>query len=156
MQHVCAVFWRDWPTAESCLLGSHRAKACLLVCRRAKVVPFMRYSYEATSDSEEGGAEEEPDAEEELAAAEEVMEAQWNSYVDKLRQSGQLSSCLAVADVSGSMTGQPMHVCSSGPLPVGCYHHMFCPAALYEAPASFLRLSGPILFILVIACVMLL
>ena len=85
----------------------------------------MGYSYEDTSDSEEGGAEEEPDAEEKLDAEEAVMEAQWKSYVDKLRQSGQLSSCLAVADVSGSMGGQPMNVCSSGPLPMGCHHAVF-------------------------------
>ncbi|CAL5227769.1 g10789 [Coccomyxa viridis] len=50
------------------------------------------------------------DSEEQPDAAEAVMEAQWKSYVDKLRQSGQLSSCLAVADASGSMYGEPMNV----------------------------------------------
>ena len=42
-----------------------------------------------------------------------MVEAQWKSYVVKLRESGTLSSCLAVADVSGSMSfdgGQPLEV----------------------------------------------
>lgn len=39
-----------------------------------------------------------------------VMEAQWKAYVDKLRESGELSSAMAICDVSGSMRGQPMEV----------------------------------------------
>ncbi len=82
------------------------AKANVMVCRKVKpsYMSFCnRYSHMESSDSEE----EAPGAEEV------VMEAQWKSYVDKLRQSGQLSSCLAVADVSGSMSGEPMNVSSS-------------------------------------------
>lgn len=54
--------------------------------------------------------------EEELA----VTEAQWSSYVGKLRQSGQLGSCLAVADVSGSMYifSQPQAIEVCCPLPL--------------------------------------
>ena len=40
----------------------------------------------------------------------ETVEAQWAEYVDKLRESGSFSSALAVADVSGSMSGTPMNV----------------------------------------------
>ena len=89
------------------------------VCRRARVSymrPLRLYRRdwaEDTSKSDEDGATQEPDAEEELDIEEVIMEAQWKSYVDGLRQSGQLGSCLAVADVSGSMRGQPMNVCSS-------------------------------------------
>ena len=83
-----------------------------MACRRAKradMRPFYRYPI----DSDEDGESEGPDATEEPDLEEQVMEAQWKSYVDGLRQSGQLSSCLAVADVSGSMSGQPMNVCTS-------------------------------------------
>lgn len=40
----------------------------------------------------------------------ETMELQWKSYVSNLKASGTLSSALAVCDVSGSMSGQPMAV----------------------------------------------
>ncbi|BDA46330.1 Uncharacterized protein L728 [Coccomyxa sp. Obi] len=40
----------------------------------------------------------------------EVAEAQWKAYVEKLRESGELSSAMAICDVSGSMDGQPMEV----------------------------------------------
>ena len=40
----------------------------------------------------------------------EVTELQWNDYVEKLKQSGLLQSALAVCDVSGSMSGEPMCV----------------------------------------------
>ncbi len=40
----------------------------------------------------------------------EVAEAQWKAYVEKLRESGELSSAMAICDVSASMTGQPMEV----------------------------------------------
>ena len=43
-----------------------------------------------------------------IAEFELVAELQWNSYVDRLRQSGLFASALAVCDVSGSMTGVPM------------------------------------------------
>ena len=39
-----------------------------------------------------------------------VVEAQWKAYVGDLRKSGTFSSALAIADVSGSMSGTPMHV----------------------------------------------
>ena len=35
---------------------------------------------------------------------------QWEAYVNKLRESGSLSSCMAICDVSGSMFGIPMQV----------------------------------------------
>ena len=38
----------------------------------------------------------------------EVAEAQWKAYVQKLREGGELSSAMAICDVSGSMHGQPM------------------------------------------------
>ncbi|EPS98355.1 hypothetical protein FOMPIDRAFT_42401 [Fomitopsis schrenkii] len=39
-----------------------------------------------------------------------VLEAQWASLVQRLRESGRLDSALAVCDVSGSMYGEPIHV----------------------------------------------
>ncbi len=39
-----------------------------------------------------------------------TMELQWKDYVTKLKESGTLSSALAIADVSGSMMGEPMEV----------------------------------------------
>ena len=39
-----------------------------------------------------------------------TMELQWKDYVTKLKESGTLSSALAIADVSGSMCGEPMEV----------------------------------------------
>ena len=42
----------------------------------------------------------------------ETMELQWKSYVSNLKESGTLSNALAVCDVSGSMSGQPMEVIS--------------------------------------------
>uniref|UniRef100_A0A0D9WSQ3 TROVE domain-containing protein n=1 Tax=Leersia perrieri TaxID=77586 RepID=A0A0D9WSQ3_9ORYZ len=41
----------------------------------------------------------------------EVANLQWKSMVDDLLALGKLTNCLAVCDVSGSMTGQPMDVC---------------------------------------------
>jgi len=43
----------------------------------------------------------------------ETMELQWKDYVAKLKASGTLSSTLAMADVSGSMSGLPMQVAPS-------------------------------------------
>ncbi len=40
----------------------------------------------------------------------ETMELQWKDYVAKLKASGALSSALAIADVSPSMSGLPMQV----------------------------------------------
>ena len=60
-----------------------------------------------------------------------VVELQWKAYVDKLRESGTLSSTLSVCDVSGSMTGQPMEVraqlCHAGGLlcQAGCIVPMY-------------------------------
>lgn len=48
-------------------------------------------------------------------AALETMEAQWRAYVEQMRSSGQLSSAMAIADVSGSMCGQPLLVRSCMP-----------------------------------------
>ncbi|KAG0197639.1 hypothetical protein BGX28_008861 [Mortierella sp. GBA30] len=39
-----------------------------------------------------------------------TMEAQWKSYVDKLAQTGTMDSAMAICDVSGSMSGEPMEV----------------------------------------------
>ncbi|KAF9299903.1 hypothetical protein BGZ74_008516 [Mortierella antarctica] len=39
-----------------------------------------------------------------------TMDAQWNAYVDKLAEEGKMKSCLAICDVSGSMSGEPMEV----------------------------------------------
>ena len=117
------------------------------VCRRryqpSYRASYLGYSSADTSDSEEDGAEDKLDAEKEVDAEEEVMEMQWKSYVDKLRQSGELSSCLAVADVSGSMTGEPMNVSSSIFHPrrirllqfAGC-HLSIRRGALVRSPAS--------------------
>ena len=43
-------------------------------------------------------------------ASTQTMELQWKSYVSNLKASGTLSSALAVCDVSGSMSGEPMQV----------------------------------------------
>ncbi|KAK7346571.1 hypothetical protein VNO80_21093 [Phaseolus coccineus] len=40
-----------------------------------------------------------------------VAELQWKRVVDDLVKKGKMKSCLAVCDVSGSMTGVPMDVC---------------------------------------------
>ncbi|CAL5059944.1 unnamed protein product [Urochloa decumbens] len=40
-----------------------------------------------------------------------VADLQWQRMVDDMRALGKLSSCLAVCDVSGSMSGIPMDVC---------------------------------------------
>ncbi|XP_077229434.1 uncharacterized protein LOC143862296 [Tasmannia lanceolata] len=40
-----------------------------------------------------------------------VAELQWRRMVDDLSKKGKLRNCLAVCDVSGSMTGTPMDVC---------------------------------------------
>ncbi|KAG0033273.1 hypothetical protein BGZ81_008858 [Podila clonocystis] len=39
-----------------------------------------------------------------------TMDAQWNAYVDKLAEEGKMKSSLAICDVSGSMSGEPMEV----------------------------------------------
>ena len=41
----------------------------------------------------------------------EVAELQWKRMVDDLSKKGKLSNCIAVCDVSGSMSGKPMEVC---------------------------------------------
>ncbi|CAM6096645.1 unnamed protein product [Calypogeia fissa] len=41
----------------------------------------------------------------------EVAELQWKRMVEDLKEHGKLSNCIAVCDVSGSMTGIPMEVC---------------------------------------------
>ncbi|KAF8701423.1 hypothetical protein HU200_033586 [Digitaria exilis] len=53
----------------------------------------------------------------EIAAAafrgeeDDVSELQWRRMVEDLRKKGSLSNCIAVCDVSGSMSGTPMEVC---------------------------------------------
>ncbi|XP_010522481.1 PREDICTED: uncharacterized protein LOC104801086 [Tarenaya hassleriana] len=42
---------------------------------------------------------------------EEVAELQWARMVDDLSKKGKLKNCMAVCDVSGSMSGTPMEVC---------------------------------------------
>uniref|UniRef100_A0A6B2LBR1 VWFA domain-containing protein n=1 Tax=Arcella intermedia TaxID=1963864 RepID=A0A6B2LBR1_9EUKA len=44
------------------------------------------------------------------SAAARTTEAQWAAYVESLRKSGTLDSSMAVCDVSGSMSGEPMEV----------------------------------------------
>ncbi|GJJ76878.1 hypothetical protein EMPS_09237 [Entomortierella parvispora] len=39
-----------------------------------------------------------------------TMEAQWKSYVEKLAKTGKMNSVMAMCDVSGSMSGQPLEV----------------------------------------------
>lgn len=41
----------------------------------------------------------------------EVVELQWQRYLTDLRKSNALGDCLAICDVSGSMSGTPMEVC---------------------------------------------
>ncbi|WVZ93553.1 hypothetical protein U9M48_039523 [Paspalum notatum var. saurae] len=43
--------------------------------------------------------------------ADDVSELQWRRMVEDLRKKGSLSNCIAVCDVSGSMSGTPMEVC---------------------------------------------
>ncbi|KAF9607097.1 hypothetical protein IFM89_032213 [Coptis chinensis] len=40
-----------------------------------------------------------------------VAELQWKRMVDDLSEKGKLQNCIAVCDVSGSMSGEPMEVC---------------------------------------------
>ncbi|KAG6466801.1 uncharacterized protein LOC122037858 [Zingiber officinale] len=44
-------------------------------------------------------------------AGDEVAELQWKRMVEDLAKKGSLSNCIAVCDVSGSMSGTPMEVC---------------------------------------------
>ncbi|XP_010671050.2 uncharacterized protein LOC104887958 [Beta vulgaris subsp. vulgaris] len=41
----------------------------------------------------------------------EVAELQWKRMVDDLAKKGKLNNCMAICDVSGSMSGTPMEVC---------------------------------------------
>lgn len=41
----------------------------------------------------------------------EVAELQWNRMVGDLAKKGKLTNCMAICDVSGSMSGTPMEVC---------------------------------------------
>lgn len=50
------------------------------------------------------------DGEQSSALSLETMELQWKDYVTQLKNSGTLSSALAMTDVSGSMHGEPMQV----------------------------------------------
>ena len=80
-----------------------KPQACLFACR------MLRYAAMNTDDSSS-------------ALSLETMQLQWESYVRKLKESGTLSNALAVCDVSGSMSGQPMEVscpaCQSVLVPV--------------------------------------
>lgn len=72
-----------------------------------------------------------------------VNELQWKSYVESLRSKGSLTNCLAVCDVSGSMTGthgfhseQPIKVAISLSLLVAelaspPYNNIFCTFSLH-------------------------
>lgn len=94
----CSLLMQSCGGTLACAMLRVEAQHALTVCRRGRVSyapSYLRSSF----------------AEEDIG--EDVMEAQWRSYVDKLRQSGELSSCLALADVSASMSGQPMVVSSS-------------------------------------------
>eukprot|EP00891_Asterochloris_glomerata_P008284 jgi/Astpho2/8284/Aster-x0811 len=73
---------------------------------------FQQYSlmYNTDSSDDEEGTGAAPTVSEKDKTALEVVELQWKAYVDKLRESGTLSSTLSVCDVSGSMHGQPMEV----------------------------------------------
>lgn len=71
---------------------------CDLAYRLAEVIQFM----------EEGEIAEHEQRSSALSL--ETMELQWKSYVSNLKASGTLSSALAVCDVSGSMSGEPMEV----------------------------------------------
>ncbi|KAL6606973.1 hypothetical protein ACP70R_042626 [Stipagrostis hirtigluma subsp. patula] len=46
-----------------------------------------------------------------LGEKDDVSELQWRRMVEDLRKKGSLSNCIAVCDVSGSMSGTPMEVC---------------------------------------------
>lgn len=74
--------------------GPMPQEASILVAEKHKLVFLLRYS--SSSD-----------------LSLETMELQWKDYVAKLKASGTLSSALAIADVSPSMSGLPMQVAPS-------------------------------------------
>ncbi|KAH0711544.1 hypothetical protein KY285_007064 [Solanum tuberosum] len=45
------------------------------------------------------------------STGQEVAELQWNRMVNDLAKKGKLTNCMAICDVSGSMSGTPMEVC---------------------------------------------
>jgi len=79
----------------SCTLWAAALRASIMTADKRKVFVFvLRYS--SSSD-----------------LSVETMELQWKDYVAKLKASGTLSSALAIADVSPSMSGLPMQVAPS-------------------------------------------
>ena len=83
---------------EACRSLSALPEADVIPCRLLEVQDFLEADEveEYTNRSTSLGLE--------------TMELQWKSYVNNLKQSGSLSNALAVCDVSGSMSGQPMEV----------------------------------------------
>lgn len=72
---------------------------------------FGKQGVEDSVAEEEKQAKEETKKEKEEAdLKQQTMELQWKSYVSNLKKSGTLHSALAICDVSGSMSGQPMEV----------------------------------------------
>ena len=84
--------------SNACRLLSAPPEADVTPCRLLEVQAFLDADEveEYTSQSTSLGLE--------------TMELQWKSYVNNLKESGTLSNALAVCDVSGSMSGQPMEV----------------------------------------------
>uniref|UniRef100_J3MYV4 TROVE domain-containing protein n=2 Tax=Oryza brachyantha TaxID=4533 RepID=J3MYV4_ORYBR len=66
---------------------------------KAKIAAGALLPHEIAASAMRGGLEDH------------VSELQWRRMVDDLRAKGSLRNCIAVCDVSGSMTGTPMEVC---------------------------------------------
>ncbi|KAL6839611.1 hypothetical protein ACP4OV_030550 [Aristida adscensionis] len=110
--YMSAQRWSDLPYARVASVAMRRYKALFKKHDEARFAKYLE-------DVEAGKAKIAAGAllPHEIAAAayrgekDDVSELQWRRMVDDLRKKGSLSNCIAVCDVSGSMTGRPMEVC---------------------------------------------
>nr|CAB3501659.1 unnamed protein product [Digitaria exilis] len=100
--YMSAQRWSELPYTRVASVAMRRYKALF---KKHDEVRFGKY----LEDVEAGKAK--------IAAAayrgekDDVSELQWRRMVDDLHKKGSLSNCIAVCDVSGSMSGTPMEVC---------------------------------------------
>ncbi|KAF0923239.1 hypothetical protein E2562_003448 [Oryza meyeriana var. granulata] len=110
--YMSAQRWAELPYTRVASVAMRRYKALF---KKHDEDRFGKY----LADVEEGKAKIAAGAllPHEIAAAamrgedDDVSELQWRRMVDDLRAKGSLRNCIAVCDVSGSMTGTPMDVC---------------------------------------------
>ncbi|OEL14956.1 hypothetical protein BAE44_0024022 [Dichanthelium oligosanthes] len=123
--------WKDEPSAKFCKDGyinpgnvnRKQMAYCVLACIQTHQALFRKHDEarfdKYLEDVEAGKAKIAANAllpHEIVAAAfsgeaDDVSELQWRRVVEDLRKKGSLSNCIAVCDVSGSMSDTPMEVC---------------------------------------------